>query len=162
SWSDQGQVEAGPGSFISVNPGEVHDGRPGGGRSRAWRLLYIDPQVMSESDADVREGCSRPFAFAAPVFADDALRALFDAAYARLIRMDDGRMAAETALLRLISRLAPHATVRSSTSDDRPAPSIRRARGRIDEAPAEPLTLAALAAEAGVSRYQLIRGFVRE
>src|SRR5678816_1843208 len=40
SWSGRGQVEAAPGHFISVNPGEVHDGRAIGGRPRTWRILY--------------------------------------------------------------------------------------------------------------------------
>jgi quercetin dioxygenase-like cupin family protein len=39
SRSDRGQVEATPGKLICVNPGEVHDGRPLGERSRSWRLL---------------------------------------------------------------------------------------------------------------------------
>ncbi|MGH7880284.1 MAG: AraC family ligand binding domain-containing protein, partial [Candidatus Binataceae bacterium] len=42
SLSDRGQVEAGPGSLIFVNPGEVHDGRAIGGRPRSWRILYFD------------------------------------------------------------------------------------------------------------------------
>jgi AraC-like DNA-binding protein len=41
-------------------------------------------------------------------------------------------------------------------------PSVRRARSRIDADPAAPLTLADLAREAGVSRFQLLRGFARE
>jgi AraC-like DNA-binding protein len=43
-----------------------------------------------------------------------------------------------------------------------PAPCIQRARCRIDDDPAALLTLATLAKEAGLSRYQLIRGFARE
>jgi hypothetical protein len=39
SLSGRGQVEAGSGSLIFVNPGEVHDGRPIGGRPRGWRML---------------------------------------------------------------------------------------------------------------------------
>ncbi|WP_207384807.1 AraC family ligand binding domain-containing protein, partial [Achromobacter xylosoxidans] len=35
SHSGRGQVEAGPGQVITVNPGEVHDGAPIGGE-RAW------------------------------------------------------------------------------------------------------------------------------
>jgi len=39
---------------------------------------------------------------------------------------------------------------------------VRRAKHRIDQDPAAQLTLADLAGEAGVSRFQLLRGFARE
>lgn len=53
SWSDRGQVEAGPGNLICVNPGEVHDGRAIGQRSRSWRLLYLEPALVEEVCADI-------------------------------------------------------------------------------------------------------------
>ena len=46
SWSGRGKVEAGPGSFISVNPGEVHDGHALGRRPRSWRILYFEPAAL--------------------------------------------------------------------------------------------------------------------
>ncbi len=46
SHSGRGQVEAGPGHVITVNPGEVHDGAPIGGE-RAWQMLYLDPAVVA-------------------------------------------------------------------------------------------------------------------
>jgi AraC-like DNA-binding protein len=42
-----------------------------------------------------------------------------------------------------------------------PSPCVARARARIDADPAARLTLAELAREAGLSRFQLIRGFAR-
>jgi AraC-like DNA-binding protein len=42
-----------------------------------------------------------------------------------------------------------------------PPPSVTRALRRLDEAPERPVTLAELAALSGVSRFQLLRGFVR-
>src|SRR3982751_5523543 len=53
SWSGRGQVEAGPGEFISVNPGEVHDGAPIGGRPRDWRILYFEPGALASLRDDV-------------------------------------------------------------------------------------------------------------
>ncbi len=81
SWSGRGQVEAGPGTFISVNPGEVHDGRAIGGRPRAWRILYFDPAALADVRADIMEGAQGAFTFATPVFADRGLRQLFEAAF---------------------------------------------------------------------------------
>lgn len=164
SWSGRGQVEAGPGNFICVNPGEVHDGRAIDRRSRSWRILYFDPALMEEACADILEGAQASFTFAAPVFADDDLRRLFDAAFAytaATIAGPNHKMACETALLTLAARLHAHSTV-GPRSEQGPTACIRRARSRIDADPAAQLTLVELATEAGISRYQLLRAFARE
>jgi AraC-like DNA-binding protein len=160
SWSGRGQVEAGPGTFISVNPGEVHDGRAIGGRPRSWRILYFDPAALADLRSDILEGAQRSFTFAAPVFADRSLHALFDTAFGH-VRGQSAAMSCETAVLRLIARLAVHSTTRP-LRDEGPTACIRRVRQRIDADPAAPLTLLDLAQEAGLSRYQLIRAFARE
>jgi AraC-like DNA-binding protein len=156
SWSGRGQVEAGPGSFICVNPGEVHDGRAIGDRGRSWRILYFEPEAMAALRADVLEGADTELTFAAPVFADPDLRRRFEVAFA-----SQGAMACETALLKLIAHLGRHSTS-VPRSDRGTTAGIRRARDRIDSDPAAPLALATLARELGVSRYQLIRAFARE
>src|SRR3954464_6320917 len=63
SWhSGRAQVEAGAGSAIAVNPGEVHDGTPIGG-GRAWRMLYISPSVLQAAADDVFEDVRLEFEF---------------------------------------------------------------------------------------------------
>jgi AraC-like DNA-binding protein len=163
SHSGRGPVEAGPGNLIFVNPGEVHDGRAIGGRSRSWRMLYIDPTFMDATRADIMGGAAASITFASPVFADEPLRALFDAAFthAATAKENRDRMACETAILRLTARLEVN-SANAARISKHPAGSIRRARERIDADPTAPLLLAELAREAGLSRYQLIRGFSRE
>src|SRR5277367_3457561 len=163
SLSGRGQVEAGTGSLIFVNPGEVHDGRALGGRPRSWRMLYLEPAAMVAAHDDVLEGATEAPAFAAPVFADERLRRAFDTAFDSATRHDENsnEMVVETATLRLVALLAVNLSSKrrkSSTSTI----SIRRTRERIDADPAAPLTLASLAAETGRSRYQLLRAFARE
>ncbi len=160
SWSGRGQVEAGPGHFICVNPSEVHDGRAIGGRSRAWRILYFDPTELANLRADVLAGKSGSFAFVAPVFADGGLYRLFDDAF-QYGTGQGGTMPCETAVLRLVARLGIHSTTRP-VRDEGSTACVRRARERIDADPAAPVTLIDLAKEAGLSRYQLIRAFARE
>src|SRR5688572_15450957 len=63
SWSGRGQVEAGAGNFICVNPGEVHDGRAVGAPTRSWRMIYFDPEVMAATCADISEGAKPHFTF---------------------------------------------------------------------------------------------------
>ena len=164
SWSGRGAVEAGPGDFICVNPGEVHDGRAVARRPRTWRILYFDPAVVRDLHADVDE-ISRPsFTFASPVFFDALLRRTFDSAFGfanEQAAAAPDSLACETAVLRLIAGLRAHSTAVPIRSQ-RTTPCIRRARARIDHDPAARLTLGDLAREAGVSRYQLLRGFARE
>jgi AraC-like DNA-binding protein len=168
SWSGRGQVEAGAGSLIAVNPGEVHDGRAIDARPRSWRILYLDPALMDAACADVRDGrggsASASFAFAAPAFADERVRRRFDAAFAHATAAARDALACETVLLALVASLQRHAAARAAglPNDGAPTPCIRRARARIDADPAAPVTLAELAAEAGISRWQLLRAFARE
>ena len=163
SLSGRGQVEAGAGSLIFVNPGEVHDGRAIGGRPRSWRMLYFEPAAMAALRDDVLEGATEVPSFAAPVFTDEQLRCAFDRAFASAMRLDkSGReMIAETAVLRLGAQLAVNLSSKNRKSSHSTV-SIRRTRDRIDADPAAPLTLTSLAAEAGTSRYQLLRAFARE
>jgi AraC-like DNA-binding protein len=162
SWSGRGHLEAGPGSFICVNPGEVHDGRAIGHRARSWRILYFEPCVMEELFSDVIDTGTARFTFATPTFLDPTLRGPFEAAFAcRLASASRDRMACEAAVLAFVSHLRPHSTLGARNATLAAAP-IRRARERIDADPAAPLTLADLAAESGLSRYQILRAFARE
>ena len=162
SWSGRGQVEAGPGDFICVNPGEVHDGQAIGRRARTWRILYFDPAVMYEARAEVLDGAATDSSFVEPVFADVAMRTAFETTVAfAATSVPSVEMACETAVLNFVARLCAHFT--SGRCDERAlSPGIRRARARVDDDPAASLTLAELAREAGLSRFQLIRGFARE
>ncbi len=163
SLSGRGQVEAGAGSLIFVNPGEVHDGRALDGRPRSWRMLYLEPTAMTAARNDVLERATAAPVFAAPVFADESLRRAFNTAFDSATRRNENshEMVAETATLRLVALLAVNLSSNSCNSGTSII-SIRRIRDRIDADPAAPLTLASLAADAGTSRYQLLRAFARE
>jgi AraC-like DNA-binding protein len=163
SLSGRGQVEAGTGSLIFVNPGEVHDGRALGGRPRSWRMLYLEPDAMAAAREDVLEGATELPSFAAPVFADPQLRLAFDTAFDSATRRDENadEMIAESAALRLVALLGVNLSSKGRQSSHSTI-SIRRIRDRIDADPGAPLTLAYLAAEAGTSRYQLLRAFASD
>src|SRR3546814_5566333 len=55
SWSGRGAVEAACGQLITVNPGEVHDGKPVG-PARSWSMLYLSPRLVGDIIADATEG----------------------------------------------------------------------------------------------------------
>src|SRR5438046_3171803 len=150
SLSGRGEVEAGAGSLIFVNPGEVHDGRALGGRARSWRMLYFEPAAMFAALNDVLEGATEVASFAAPVFADERLRRAFDTAFASVMRHDESghEMIAETAVLRMVAQLAVNLSSKSRKGGHSTA-SIRNTRDRIDADPAASLTFTALAPQAG-------------
>jgi AraC-like ligand binding domain/Helix-turn-helix domain len=52
SWSGIGPVEVREGDVIMVNPGEMHDGMPVGGRPREWRMLYFEPSLLGSALRD--------------------------------------------------------------------------------------------------------------
>jgi AraC-like DNA-binding protein len=154
--SGRGLYQAGPRNLICVNPGEIHDGRPIGGQPRSWRILYFDPELMCSLRTEILEKPTAPLTFASPVFADEPLRELLNLAFAAR-----ERIACETAILKIAARIQVNAVCAPLRPGGATA-CIQRARERIDSDPAVPHTLADLASEASVSRYQLLRGFARE
>jgi AraC-like DNA-binding protein len=164
SRSDRREVQAGPGSLIFVNPGEVHDGRAIGGHSRTWRILYFDPHLLNGLRSEIAEGDTPALAFPFAAFHDARLRAVFESAYAAVRQRRDltARTACESSLLCIADRLSSLARQElwcSATT----TPSLSRVLRLIEAEPASAdLTLERLAREAGVSRYQLLRAFVRQ
>lgn len=156
SWSGRGMVEARRGNIITCNPGEVHDGMPIGG-ARAWKMLYFAPQAVAAIISDIREGATADFEFADPVIEKRAQAQAFEAAYDAMTgRCTDAERAQERLIL-LLARLL-HERPRSSALVP---PELARAKARIDDDPAAAITLAELACEAGLSRFQVLRGFAK-
>lgn len=153
SASGRGIVEAGPGDMIAVNPGEVHDGQPLDSTGRRWRMLYVEPARLLEAADDVMPGTR--FEFAAPVIRDPVLVARFAALFDAAMRGES--LQSEAALLGMITRLL------RPVLRERPALSagVMAARELMDDDPSLTPTLAALAAQAGLSRYQFLRAFTR-
>jgi AraC-like DNA-binding protein len=175
SASGRGMMEAAAGDIITVNPGEVHDGAPVGDSGRSWSMLYFEPSIVLGAFADMREGASHGREFPSPVVNDARAAAMFGRLFETMTGSGDGAsgtnekssgmnesssgMRGEELLLALLAGIARE---RGATEAPRPAPAaIGRAKSRIDDAPAIAFTLADLACECGLSRFQVLRGFVR-
>lgn len=158
SHSGRGQVRAGPGHVITVNPGEVHDGAPIGDGMRAWQMLYLDPGVVAQSAAElIADG--RRYEFEHPAQDQPALARDVLALYACLTHGDgaNATLARDALLFRIVAAAhSPYAPLQAHCGA--PA-SIRHARALIDDDPAAALSLADLAAASGLSRYQVLRAF---
>jgi AraC-like DNA-binding protein len=149
SASGRGKVEAFAGDVITVNPGEVHDGRPLGGPSRRWRIVYLEPSAMPSNVEITR-----------PVIKDARLRRALRRLFARLEEWNAGRgeiLACEESLVEacglLVDRHATAAPMRDVPAD------MRQVRDRLADDALNPPTLSELAAMAGVSRFQVLRRF---
>jgi AraC-like DNA-binding protein len=158
SASGRGMVEAGPGDIIAVNPNEVHDGLPIGEAGRSWRILYFEPELIEQATNDIHQGGAAPQELAHPVMRNVSAADLFGHLFAAMTahgRGDDG-MRREELLLSLVARLFEERIAAE------PVPrGIRRALQLIDDEPARPMTLADLARESGLGRFQVLRGVHR-
>ncbi|KJF73323.1 AraC family transcriptional regulator [Agrobacterium arsenijevicii] len=159
SLSGRGMVEAEAGHVITVNPGEIHDGISLGQGGRAWRMLYLDIDIVQDAIADISEKDHGTFEFAYPVDIRplaDRFRMLFSAMTAT-DRPDDTLHCDETLLMLLAGAMETVSTPRETVAPD----SIRRAKSRIDDDPARPFRLTDLAQEAGMSQFRFLRSFAR-
>ncbi|MDL2397423.1 AraC family transcriptional regulator [Rhizobium mayense] len=160
SLSGRGVVQAEAGDVITLNPNEVHDGMPVG-ESRAWSMLYFDPQLITDLLDDIGRGDARGSEFPSPVIRGGQAAARFRTLFSTVI-IQNGP---ETALRRdglLLSVVADVMREQRQVDDCIAAPAaIMRARDLIDDDPAAALTLADLAEVSGLSRFQLLRGFAK-
>jgi AraC-like DNA-binding protein len=158
SWSAAGWVDAGPGDLVMVNPGEVHDGQPIADGGRRWQMLFLDPQLVEAAAAEtLPPGRSLPLW--RPVATDAAMAVAFERWHARLTA-DAGTLACDEAQLDLLATVFARHGAAAPPRDA--SATIARARQRLDDDPVNDPGLAALAAEAGLSRFQLLRAFARE
>lgn len=157
SWSGRGPVEAEQGDTITVNPGEIHDGNPVHGQTRTWRMLYLDPDLLTRLRPDAVASNAE---FACAALRDPVLASRFARLFKRLTAPIPDALAVEEDLVRTLAHV-----MRRHGSGPRPPngspPHVTRARSRVDDAPELPVTLAELAGLSGVSRFQLLRGFTR-
>jgi AraC-like DNA-binding protein len=157
SASGRGRVEAKAGNTITVNPGEVHDGVPFGDAPRAWRMLYLRPEIVATAAQDIFESNPRE-EFHAPVLTDRRVSALASAALAAVLDAQAAPLGREERLLLLLAAVLREQPARRSgiaTS------SVARAREKLDGTPAAAITLKDPAEESGLGRFRLVRDFAR-
>jgi AraC-like DNA-binding protein len=165
SLSGRGIVDATVGEIITTNPGEVHDGRPLGGTSRRWRMVYLDPDVV-ESIANESGAASADVRITRPVIQSAALASALRQILQWLEHWSSARkpgadaaLRGEEALVRACGRLlSAHSTARPSPDLDSDVAEVRE---RLADDLVHPPSLAELAQAIGLSRYQLLRRFER-
>ncbi|MBP7522849.1 MAG: AraC family transcriptional regulator [Leptothrix sp. (in: Bacteria)] len=164
SASGQGVVTAGAGDVITVNPGEVHDGHALGAQPRRWHMIYLRPQALHDLLAGPGGDWAAPLALTRPVLRDPRLLQPLRHASAWLRRplVDAAeRLGAESALVGLGQALRPHLNQAGPPEPTgRPEPAVlARVQARLLDDLAHTPSLAELAAEVGLSRFQVLRQF---
>ena len=156
---DSTKQRAGEGELFVLEPEAVHTGMAAVPEGWAYKVLYIEPQVVH--DWAERDG-SAPRAARWVVFRDRALRAALERAHDALAAETAGGLGVDEAVLGAVAALRPHLRPgrRSGERKDRAEhAAVRRARRHLHERWDERVTLAELAAVAGLSRFELVRRF---
>ena len=159
SSSDRRTFDAYAGDILATNPGEMHDGRPLGAPVRRWHTVYLESELLSgvaglDAVGEVR--------ITRAAFADGELQRAVRGLLAALKDWQRGTqdpLACEEALVLACGLLVARHTTQGAQPDT--AVSVLRARQSLDAALAAPPPLAQLAADAGVSRFQLLRRFAQ-
>jgi AraC-like DNA-binding protein len=151
-----GHIRTGPGSIVVLAPGEMHTGGPGNATGGyAYRALYAAPALLTDGTL----GDRLPH-FREPLIDDPELAAAFLRTHTDLHTCPDP-LEAESRLPWLLTALARrHSTARPTTDTIPGADRIAHAvKDRLADELLDPPSLADLAADLGLSRYQLLRAF---
>ncbi|MER6329714.1 helix-turn-helix domain-containing protein [Streptomyces sp. NPDC001034] len=150
-----GRIRTGAGTIVVLDPGEVHTGGPGNATDGyAYRALYAEPSLLGEGTAG-----GAPH-FSEPLLDDPELAMALARAHAELSACPDP-LEAESRLPWLLTALARRHSTARPVHDRVPgaAAIARTVRDRLADELTAPPTLASLAADLGLSRYQLLRAF---
>jgi AraC-like DNA-binding protein len=166
TWTcDRREHETVPGTLSFWQPGETHAvnrlySDSDGERATTQRFLTIPPAWVEEAAA--ARGLRRSVLRTRVDGAAPLHRAFL--AFHASIEGPTSRLERESRLARCLDLMAGRVFEESGRArETRPEPdAVRRAKALILERHAEALTLAELAAAAGVDRFRLLRAFVRE
>ncbi|MER6682159.1 AraC family transcriptional regulator [Streptomyces olivaceoviridis] len=150
-----GRIRTGPGTIVVLEPGEMHTGGPGNPTDGyAYRALYAEPSLLADGTLG-----GLPH-FREPLVDDPALAEALRTAHTRLSTCPDP-LEAESVLPWVLTALARrHSTARPLADRVPGADAIARTvRDRLADELTDPPSLALLATDLGLSRYQLLRAF---
>ena len=153
--SRRGEVEAGPGSVISVSPGEVHDGDPVGSAGRTWSMLYVDPALVAHAASGISHDAGASFEVPQPAIQSSNLYHHFEMLF-RAVTTGANDMRCEELLLTLLARIGNH---RKADVPIPMHPQVAQARALIDDDPCSAISLSDLAELGDLSRFQILRSF---
>ncbi|WP_307437699.1 AraC family transcriptional regulator [Labrys monachus] len=144
-----------PGGIIVLHPDELHDGGAGTEAGLRYRMLYLQPSLLSQALGG--EGAALPFV-RQPVLADDALRAGLLAALGPLDRGLD-ELAADDIVSRIAQGLARHGGQAPKPLGRLAARQVTLAREFLEANATRPVRSEELESVTGLDRFALSRHF---
>lgn len=151
------------GNFVVVEPGEAHTGGPAGPEGYAYLAVYPSVELLGAS-MTAEPGRAEPH-FPEPVIDDPGLGEAFRIAH-NALELGADPLEGETLLLEVLGTLVRRHAVTGARAE---APAARRGpdpgriartvAGRLSDELIDPPTLAEVAADLDLSRYQLLRAF---
>lgn len=159
SFSHKGSNHLAPsGSIITVNPDEIHDGRPAGAGGYQYRMVYIEPFVIK---AIFEKSCNTdiPFCFSSPKTIDNQLsKDILKSMYCLEIGEDFESVSLFTeAIAELFRRHASPVVCRGKIYKDKT--KIKKACEFMTERLDIQLTVEEISDYLGISQYHFIRTF---
>jgi AraC-like DNA-binding protein len=151
-----GRIRTHPGSIVVLAPGEMHTGGPGTTtEGYAYRALYADPALLTDGIL----GAALPH-FREPLLDDAELAVALRTAHTQLSVCPDP-LEVESRLPWLLTALARRHSTSSPAPDEIPGAAwvAHAVRDRLADELLTPPSLSSLAADFGLSRYQLLRAF---
>ncbi|MFJ4831193.1 helix-turn-helix domain-containing protein [Streptomyces sp. NPDC088747] len=148
-----GRIRPVPGSIVVLAPGEAHTGGPAACDGYAYRAMYPDASLLTEGTLTLPH-------FREPLLDDPELAVALRTAHAELSVCPDP-LEAESRLPWLLTALARRHSTARPVSDTIPGAGHLAlvVRDRLADEVRCPPSLAELAADLGLSRYQLLRAF---
>ncbi|WP_417710175.1 AraC family transcriptional regulator [Roseibium aggregatum] len=145
-----------PGQVIVIHPDELHDGGAGTERGLRYRMIYIPPELISETLA-VSGNARLPF-ISSPVLSDAGFRKdLADALSDIDCEMGDFRR--DCLVTDLAACLARHADARKAGAASLNWPSLKACADYLREGCAEQISMEELEDLAQMDRFSLSRQF---
>lgn len=146
-----------PGRSILIEPGAVHDGHAPEAEGFTYVMLYLPQPWVARHLEDVGHGLAAGAlpAFRATLCEDVALGAAIQRAFDSL-HHDEGRLARDQSLDRMMALLARHTEAAGATSAD---PKLLAVRDHLHDRMTADIGLAELARFAGMDRFRLTRQF---
>jgi len=149
-----------PGSMLTVNPDEIHDGKSADKSDFRYRIIYIPYDLLQRVGAEML-ACRRNNYFCLPVTVDGALASELGRLFQLLEEGGSEPLELQVLFSGLLSRLlVKHGTERGLSFTAGPAPhSISKVCDFINEMAAENISLEEMAAIAGLSKYHFLHLF---
>ncbi|MFI6803759.1 AraC family transcriptional regulator [Streptomyces luteogriseus] len=149
-----GHIHSYPGSIVVLEPGEMHTGGPAACDGYAYQALYAEPALLTDGTLG-----GLPH-FRDAVLHDPELAVALRAAHTDVSACPDP-LEAESRLPWLLTALSHRHSAARPASDTVPGAGhiARSVRDRLADELLDPPSLAALATDLGLSRYQLLRAF---